>query len=414
MNQILDMIKQNKKVAIIIGVVAVSLIVLLLFGNKGGTTSGYFDTVSILNNEEQFNGTAELNVGGKDIHMDILKNGKNFVVSMNVPNSDISYNDLIVKQDGTLYLNSSSVSSNGGLIAIRDAQQTEETISLIPTLISSLAQAPITSTVDADGTANISVSSTEEWSALFSALNTALSENAEVISSGYKEKDAVKTLLADTAKFAKKASETNTVANTISASIKTETVENIRSYNGNFEFTADFSALPDFINPEDFDSNQLKITGNFKITVGEASTAKPVGAVYDANPKNAPQFFTSLWNSIFSKEEYTALNEVTVTSTTVFNKYDLGEVIEESRFVFNKEGVESAEWIISSTNENVINAYVNKYAPMEKPLFDKATGVYNLIFYTSEEGLLSLNKLGTTPEAFGEYLKTAKGGEIIV
>lgn len=44
----------------------------------------------------------------------------------------------------------------------------------------------------------------------------------------------------------------------------------------------------------------------------------------------------------------------------------------------------------------------------------RVQGVYKLVLFSSENGLLSLNKLGTTPKAFGEYLKTAKGGEIIV
>ena len=98
----------------------------------------------------------------------------------------------------------------------------------------------------------------------------------------------------------------------------------------------------------------------------------------------------------------------------MYNKYNLGEVIEESRFKFNKEGLESAEWIISSTNQDIITAYANKYTENDKPIFDESSGVYKLVFFSSENGLLSLNKLGTTPKAFGEYLKTAKGGEIIV
>lgn len=414
MNQIIDLIKENKKKAIIIGAVLALLLVLLLFGNRGGSGGTYFDVLTSLGNEEQYNGAVDLNIGGKDIHLDILKNGSNFVVSMNVPGSESSYNDIIVKQDGTLYLNSSSISSSGGLIAIRDIQQSEETADFVETIITALSNAEISQSIDAEGAATLSVNSTEEWSSFFSAINTAITENVDNISNGYKEKEAVKTLLNDIAKAAKATAETTTVANTISASLISETVENIRKYNGSFEFTADFSALPEFISSDDFDSNQLKITGEVEITIGEASTAKPVGAVYDANSQNVVQFIVSLWNDIFGKEEYISLNEVTVTNSSVYNKYDLGEIIEESTFVFNKDGIESAEWIISSTNEEIINAYAKKYDSKEKPIYNETTGVYNLVLYASESGLVSLNKLGTTPKAFGEYLKTAKGGEIIV
>lgn len=414
MNQILDLIKENKKKVIIIGAVLALLLVLLAFGNRGNTEGDYFNTLTSLSNEERYNGTVDLNVGGKNIHLDILKNNNNFAVSMNVPGSESSYNDIVVKQDGTIYLNSGSASSGTGLIAIREAQQSEDTADFISTIIAALSSAELTQTTDSDGNATLSVGSTDEWTAFFSAINTAITENADGISNGYKEKDAVKALLTEVAKLAKTAAETNTVANTITASIVTENEDDIRKYKGGFEFTADFLALPEFINPDDFDSNQLKITGEIEITVGEASTAKPVGAVYDANPQNIVQFFISLWNDVFSKEEYVSLNEVTITSSSVHNKYDLGEVIEESTFLFNKDGIESAEWIISSTNSEIIDAYTFKYATEKKPIYNESTGVYNLILYASENALVSLNKLGTTPKAFGEYLKTAKGGEIIV
>lgn len=414
MNQIFDLIKENKKKVVIIGAILVLLLVLLAFGNRGNSGGDYFNTLTSLSNEEQYNGTVDLNVGGKNIHFDVLKNNNNFAVSMNVPGSESSYNDIIVKQDGTIYLNTSSISSGNGLVAVRETQQSEDTVDFMSTITSALSSAELTQTIDSDGNAVLSVGGTDEWATFFSAINTAITENIDSISSGYKEKDAVKTLLTEIAKSAKAAAETNTVANTISASITTENEENIRKYKGSFEFTADFLALPEFINPDDFDSNQLKITGEIEITVGEASTAKPVGAVHDANSQNIVQFFISLWNDIFSKEEYVSLNEVTVTNSSVHNKYDLGEIIEESTFSFNKDGIESAEWIISSTNSEIINAYADKYAAGKKPIYNESTGVYNLILYASENALVSLNKLGTTPKAFGEYLKTAKGGEIIV
>ena len=413
MNQIIDMIKQNKKIAIALAVVLVLLLIFFIIRNEGGGTNGYFDTIEELNAEEHYNGTITINTGSKDIKLDVLKNGSNYVISASVPNSDLSYNDLIVKQDGVIYLNSGIMVSNGGLIAVREAQQ-EESVRLLPTLIEALKKAEITTDVDEEGFATLSVNSTEEWTAFFNAINSVLTENIDSISGGYSEKEAVKALLNDAAKNAKAAAETSTVANAVSASIKAESVDNVKKYTGTFEFTADFSVLPDFVNPEDFDSNQFKITGEINITVGAASTAKPVGAVYDANPQSLTQFFATLWDSIFGKEAYTALNEVTVTSTEVYNKYNLGEVIEESRFKFNKEGLESAEWIISSTNQDIITAYANKYTENEKPIFDESSGVYKLVLFSSENGLLSLNKLGTTPKAFGEYLKTAKGGEIIV
>ena len=414
MNQILDIIKQNKKIVIALGVVLVIFLAIVFLGNRGETAGGFFNTLSELNQEPQYNGTIDLNIGDKEITMDVLKNGKNYVVSVKVPASELTFNDLLVKQDGTLYLNSGAVSSNGGIIAVRAAQESKDTAELIPTIISALSSAEITCTDNAEAGSEISVSSSEEWSSFFTALNTALTDNVDAVSAAYKNSSAVKGFINEAAKDAKKAAETDTVANTITASIKTETVEEIKKYTGNFEFTADFSALPEFVNPEDFDSNQLKITGSFTMTVGETSTAKPVGAVYDANEQSIVNFFYSVWENIFKKEEYVALNEVTVTSSSVYNKYDLGDVIEESHFTFNKDGVESADWVISTTDQKIINSYKEKYDPSGEIKYNEETGVYNLVLIASEDALVSLNKIGTTPDSFGRYLKTAKGGEIIV
>ena len=414
MNQILDIIKQNKKIVIALGIVLVIFLAIVFLGNRGEAAGGFFNTLSELNQEPQYNGTIDLNIGDKEITMDVLKNGKNYVVSVKVPASELTFNDLLVKQDGTLYLNSGAVSSNGGIIAVRAAQESKDTAELIPTIISALSSAEITCTDNAEAGSEISVSSSEEWSSFFTALNTALTDNVDAVSAAYKNSSAVKGFINEAAKDAKKAAETDTVANTITASIKTETVEEIKKYTGNFELTADFSALPEFVNPEDFDSNQLKITGSFTMTVGENSTAKPVGAVYDANEQSIVNFFYSVWENIFKKEEYVALNEVTVTSSSVYNKYDLGDVIEESHFTFNKDGVESADWVISTTDQKIINSYKEKYDPSGEIKYNEETGVYNLVLIASEDALVSLNKIGTTPDSFGRYLKTAKGGEIIV
>ena len=414
MNQILDIIKQNKKIVIALGIVLVIFLAIVFLGNRGEAAGGFFNTLSELNQEPQYNGTIDLNIGDKEITMDVHKNGKNYVVSVKVPASELTFNDLLVKQDGTLYLNSGAVSSNGGIIAVRAAQESKDTAELIPTIISALSSAEITCTDNAEAGSEISVSSSEEWSSFFTALNTALTDNVDAVSAAYKNSSAVKGFINEVAKDAKKAAETDTVANTITASIKTETVEEIKKYTGNFELTADFSALPEFVNPEDFDSNQLKITGSFTMTVGENSTAKPVGAVYDANEQSIVNFFYSVWENIFKKEEYVALNEVTVTSSSVYNKYDLGDVIEESHFTFNKDGVESADWVISTTDQKIINSYKEKYDPSGEIKYNEETGVYNLVLIASEDALVSLNKIGTTPDNFGRYLKTAKGGEIIV
>ena len=86
MNQIIDMIKQNKKIAIVLAVVLVLLLVFFIIGNRGGGTSGDFDTLEGLSAEEQYNGTITINTGSKDIKLDVLKNGSNYVISASVPN----------------------------------------------------------------------------------------------------------------------------------------------------------------------------------------------------------------------------------------------------------------------------------------------------------------------------------------
>lgn len=413
MNQILDLIKQNKKIVIILAVVLVAFLVFTLMGKSNNKGGDYFATLTNLSNEQSYNGTADINIGGKDIHFDILKNGNNFVVSASIPNSGIVYNDLFVKQDGVLYLNSSSITQNGGLIAIRDVPVDKKAKKLPELLLAALKSAELPVSADENG-ATISISNTDEWALFFSTISTVLSENADTVSQQYKEVDAVKKTLSELSEITKATAETNTVANTLTSTLKMEDAESVRTYTASFEFTSDFSALPDFISSEDFDSNQLKITGNINITTGEASTAKPVGAVYDANAQSIENFFLTLWSKTFSKEEFIALNEVTIKSNSVHNKYDLGEVIEESEFLFNKNGIYAAEWIIYSTNKAMIEAYKDKYYTENQVEENEDTGVFSLHIPVSENGLLALNKISTNPEEFGEYLKSSKGGDIIV
>lgn len=413
LNQILDLIKQNKKIVIILAVVLVAFLVLTFLGKGNNSGGDYFTTLTSLSNEESYNGTVDLNIGGKDIQLTILKNNQNFVISANVPSANVSYNDLIVKQDGVLYLNAGALTQNGGLIAVRDVPVDKKAQKFSDILLSSLKEAEFPVSSDENGS-TLSIGNTDEWSLFFSTISTTLSENSDTVSQQFKEVDAVKGILNELAKITKTTSETNTVANTITSTLKMEDAESARTYTGTFEFTSDFVALPEFVNAEDFDSNQLKVTGSINITTGVASTAKPTGAVYDANAQSIQNFFLTLWNDIFQKEEFIALNEVTITSNSVHNKHDLGEIIEESKFMFNKDGIYTAEWVIYSTNKQMIEAYKNKYTTESQIEENEDTGIFTLHIPVSENGLLALNKISTNPEEFGEYLKTSKGGDIIV
>lgn len=414
MNQVLDFIKNNKKMVIILAVVLVVVLVLLLLGGRGSSNSGFFSAVETIKNEEQYNGTIDMNISGKDIHFDLIKNGKNYVVSVSIPGSEITMNDLLVKQDGVTYLNTGSYASNGGLIALRDAKiEEKEKIYLSDALLSALSELEITTTQDENGI-SISVDSTESWAGVFTAVQTVLNDNVDTISGNYQEKEAMKAWLNELIKYAKKAAETDTVANAINISMTNESENDTRKYKGNFDFTADFSTLPDFINPDYFDSNQLKITGTFNIVTGPASTARPTGAVYDANAQNLPSFLSTIWNTIFDKATYVPFNEVTITSNSVTNKYDLGETIEESSFLFGENGITSAMWTITSYNKDIVECYRKTYDTNAEVVEYKDDGLYRLVLSASEEALASLNKIGTTPNQFGEYLKTAKGGDIIV
>lgn len=413
MNQLLDTLKQNKKILIILGAVVAVFLILLVIASSGKNNNSYFSTLNSLNNETQYNGTINVNVGGKTLNINIAKSGDNYAITMSDPDSEHSYGDILVKQNGTTYLNMGSYKTNGGLIALRDVKTEENPVKVTTTVISALSNA-MASTVDAENGAMITIDSTENWKIFWSAIQTALAENSEAIISGVKEQTAAEALLNVFINAAKKAAETETVANTIKSSLKAETIDEVRNYTGTFEITADFDTLPDFITADDFDSNQLKITGEISITSGESSTAKPSGAVYDANPESVISFIKDLWSDLFSKEKYVPLNEVTVAGTTVTNKYDLGETIEESQFEFDKNGITSAKWIISSTSESIIKAYEEKYKQANPTLTGDAQSYFKLVLIASQEGLETLNKLGSTPEAFSEYLKTAKGGNIIV
>ena len=219
----------------------------------------------------------------------------------------------------------------------------------------------------------------------------------------------------------KKLAETNTIANTLEVDITPAE----GSYTVHFDMTMDMSMLPSFAKADDIDSNKLKLSGNIIFTITDAVTIKkPSGAVHAITPTGIDGFMSAFWNSMFEKGAYISFNQVSVTNDSVSLTRKLGETTEVCQLVFNTDGVTNAVWYITSPNEGIIDAYVDKYKTSdstgntsEQDNFLKTElddGTFSLTISVSDTGLTSFNKIAKTPKAMGEYLNTAKGGDIIV
>ena len=141
-------------------------------------------------------------------------------------------------------------------------------------------------------------------------------------------------------------------------------------------------------------------------------------------PTGIDGFMSAFWNSMFEKGTYVSFNQVSVTNDSVSLTRKLGETTEICQLVFNTDGVTNAVWYITSPNEGIIDAYVDKYKTSDstgntsgQDNFLKTgldDGTFSLTISVSDTGLTSFNKIAKTPKAMGEYLNTAKGGDIIV
>ena len=211
--------------------------------------------------------------------------------------------------------------------------------------------------------------------------------------------------------------ETQTIANTLIIEITpTEGTYELR-----FELTMDMSMLPAFASVDDIDSNKFKISGEIVFTLSDGvNISKPSGAIHAATASGLDGFLSAFWNSMFEKGAYVSFNQVSVTNDSVSLTRKLGETTEVCQIVFNAEGVTNAVWYITSPNEEIIDSYTKKYQTTSTSGNDNFLktemddGTFSLTISVSENGLVSFNKIAKNPKAMGEYLNSAKGGEIIV
>lgn len=419
MNKVLDkvvaLVKQNKKIAILAGVVVVILILLVALKGSKGQTSDFLGTVSTIH-ESVYTADGTVSISEKDITLNINKDDAgNVAVSASC--GDTNYGNIFSKVDGTIYLNDEAVESQGGLLVLSSASS-EEVVYLYDAIYEAISKCEMVTYETEDETQKMIINTTEGWVEFWQAVYDALDANSDAIAAGYSTPDVVKTQLKTFMTDIKKLVDTQTIANTIEIDITP--AEGV--YTVHFDLTMDMSMLPSFAKADDIDSNKLKLSGNITFTISDAVTVKkPSGAVHAMTAAGVDSFLSSFWNSMFEKGAYVSFNQVSVTNDTVALTRKLGETTETCQLVFSADGVTNAAWYITSPNEGIIDAYVKKYktssSTSEKDSFVKTEmddGTFSLTISVSENGLISFNKIAKTPKAMGEYLSSAKGGDIIV
>lgn len=417
LDNILAWIKQNKKIAIIAGVAIVMLLIILIVGGKKGQTSDFLGTVNTLHSSV-YTADGTIDISDKGLTVNINKSDTGFVINASCGDND--YSNIVSKIDGAIYLNDEAVEAQGGLLTISTSENADAK-NIYDVLYEAISECKnITYETDGD-TQKMIINTTEGWAEFWQAIYNALDVNTDAIAAGYSTPDAVKTQTKTYMADIKKLAETNTIANTLEVYITPAE----GSYTVHFDMTMDMSMLPSFAKADDIDSNKLKLSGNIIFTITDAVTIKkPSGAVHAITPTGIDGFMSAFWNSMFEKGAYISFNQVSVTNDSVSLTRKLGETTEVCQLVFNTDGVTNAVWYITSPNEGIIDAYVDKYKTSdstgntsEQDNFLKTElddGTFSLTISVSDTGLTSFNKIAKTPKAMGEYLNTAKGGDIIV
>ena len=210
------------------------------------------------------------------------------------------------------------------------------------------------------------------------------------------------------------------ITDTTANALKITLITNESDYKLNFELTLDISLLPSFANKDDIDSNKVKILGEFTITPIEASSlSKPSGAIHAVTSTGVDGFFSAFWSKLFEKAEYISFAEVTATNNTVSAVYKLGEVTETLQLVFNGNGVTQGIWYLTSNSQELLEDYIEKYGSKFKEnndfrIEEISEKEYSLTIEISDSGINSYNKIAKTANEMAEFLKSPKGGDIIV
>lgn len=417
MNKIADgivmWVKNNKKIAILLGVVIVILILLLTMSGKSGTTSGFLDMAQTIHNETYVaDGTVA--ISNKNVSVNMIKSSGDYTV--NASCGDYKYTDLFVKTGNTIYINDATVETQGGLLTLSKVEN-EDAKDFFGVIIDAIGSCQNISYETDEETQKLVVNTTEGWAEIWTAIYKALEENSDAIASGYSTPDVIKSQIKTIVTDVKKMAETQTIANTLIVEITpTEGTYELR-----FELTMDMSMLPAFASVDDIDSNKFKISGEIVFTLADGvNISKPSGAIHAATDSGLDGFLSAFWNSMFEKGTYVSFNQVSVTNDSVSLTRKLGETTEVCQIVFNAEGVTNAVWYITSPNEEIIDSYTKKYQTTSTSGNDNFLktemddGTFSLTISVSENGLVSFNKIAKNPKAMGEYLNSAKGGEIIV
>lgn len=411
-------IQNNKKMAILLAVVFVIVIAMLVSKSNNNKVAGFTDITESLNSEEAYVADGTLKINNKTLLVNVNKNADDYALSLSSEDKSINYQNLIVSAENTIYINNESVETNSGLISIPKSEE-KKVVGLYDVIFDTISSSQYVTFESDNEKQIITVNTTENWKGFWSELYTNIESNIDQIASGFAGGDVVKTQIRAIMATIKKFADTETIANTLTIDCVHNDANEVNNYEYNFDITLDLTILPSFISQEDFDTNKAKMTGTIIFTPSNAMTInKPTGSIH-ANALSATEaFMSSLWNSIFDRIDYVPFNQVSTTNDSVTNTHFLGDTTEICQILFNKDGVDSASWCIKSTDQNVINSYIQKYKNGENKdnfiTFDDGNGLHTLTIKVSQSGIDSMNRVAKTVKGYAEYLKTSKGGEIIV
>ncbi len=406
---------KNAKILIIITVVFLVLILggktVLNSKNKSANAAQLFNRVI---GESSYSGEVNLSVGGKTVTAQISKNNTSKLISVTNP---VKVAGVFFEDDKETVLNNSVINAeNGGILTLHKVSVDEKTRSrntnktnFLKDMVSLFTEENGVVFETNESKFNMTVDGAEAWSAFNSSVVSCLNENKDAIISRYEETEAVGAEIQNLIEVFTKFKDTQTPSN----SLFTEIWATENGYAGSFSISINFDILPEYISQEYFDSNRLKITGDFVITkTGEGTEIKkPAGINYDATENNLPVYFKSLWELIFSQVDYIPLNNVEINNNTVTNTNLLGEITEKSVFVFDQDGLKSGTYTIEVPNEAIRDSYLEKYGGKAK---ENQDGTFVITIECSEAAIYSLNKIANNANDFGKYLNSYKGGDIIV
>lgn len=404
----------KKKLILVIVIVLVAAF--LIFGSRGGnkTVDGFGNELAAVMNSDYYSATGSATICSSVFDIRLTKSLNNVQFGF-TGSENADYSSLITKYNNTLYFNTAPFVSKGGITSVKcaDASTEKEVPVTLKQVILDSFNSELFTFSKGEGFSEAKLDNPDNWKEYFEGLANSIKENKEAILKNYADTQIIEkeidVLIEDLNKLAASTASGNTF--TLSLSYNEETEQ----YSFGIDFSADFESLPSFIKADSFDANKFTLLISSTFTTAENTVNVPAGYVYSMGSDTINEFITNCWDSLFAKKAYRATNEVTIKPDSVTNVINLGSTTETYQYLFDKDGVSEAVLIVSSYDKSIIKQYTESYQLQEQGswedlvVYNRETKKFSLSFTLSDSAIDSLNKIATTPNGLGTFLKTSEG-----